>query len=197
MSTYAYINLSNRQVLIDDDSLNFIGAWSDAVTYAPLDVVNFGNGFWMALANNVDTSPPSNSLRSSSWSCLVLALADPAPAPEEVARHEVFIVTGGHATVEAAAGTLLVNFAARERQSVVLESAGTTLVSVTGQKLVDDVSIRMLASSGTHNLRWDAGLRWLDTLPPPIIPTDKAVIAEFTSYGTNVSDVYGVVRVEV
>jgi hypothetical protein len=44
MSTYAYVSLNNRQTLIDESGLNFTGAWSDATTYAALDVVNFGGG---------------------------------------------------------------------------------------------------------------------------------------------------------
>ena len=151
----------------------------------------------MALAGSLNTEPPATGLRSNYWSSLVLALADPPPAPAEVTPEEVFIVTGWHATVEAADGTLLVDFAARDHQSAVMAGTGTTFVSVTGQKLVDKASIRLTVSSGTHNLRWDENLRWLGNLPPSVIPADKAVIAEFASYGTSVNDVYGVVRVEV
>lgn len=69
-STYAYVDLDDKQVFVNTDDLTDRGAWSGATAYVFRDVVSYNGANYVCLASNTNTPPDGNI--SDYWSTLAL-----------------------------------------------------------------------------------------------------------------------------
>ena len=82
--TFVFIDLSNTTEHVDGSDLIDTGFWSSSTSYAPNNVVRYGDALFVCLAANTG-KPPTTSSRGAFWAILVKTNAlPPPPSPEEV-----------------------------------------------------------------------------------------------------------------